>query len=90
LIVGDDVYQALDLQILQKMLPRLHGARRRLEPILSQVGKFCFDPQNGESADGAFDPLSVDPAQAKLPQSFAKIRRMTKSVRANQFASFAE
>ncbi|GEM_PF-1254397 len=78
---------SLDLQVVQKVLPRLHGARRRLEPVLCAVARFAFD---GEvSGDEVFDPEKVAGA-ARLPRSFDKLLRMTVKVRANQFASFAE
>ena len=44
-----------------------------------------------EAAGGAaFDPEAHEAGSAKLPRSFAKIQRMTRSLRANQFVSFAE
>jgi 5-methylcytosine-specific restriction protein B len=88
-VVGDDLLTALDFQVLQKMLPRLHGARRRLEPVLCELGRFCFDP-NSTRESAPFDPLADRGQSPALPRSFAKIRRMTSMLRANQFASFAE
>lgn len=92
---GNDVDEALDLQVMQKILPRLHGSRRRLEPTLCLVGRFCFDltaPKNSESKDPRtlFDPLSPPAGEPKLPLSFDKVQRMTQSLRANQFASFTD
>ena len=87
---GDsDHWRALDLQVMQKMLPRMHGARRRLEPALRELGSYAF---HGGVRDGAktFDPESKEPEAARLQTAFDKIRRMTQKVRANQFASFAE
>jgi 5-methylcytosine-specific restriction protein B len=90
-----DRESALDLQILQKILPRLHGSRRRLEPTLVALSHFCFDFTAVVAAPGSpqrmpFDPLSISPVDAKLPRSFAKLARMTKGLRANQFTSFTE
>jgi 5-methylcytosine-specific restriction protein B len=93
---GDaDPDHALDLQIMQKVLPRLHGSRRRLEPILCALGKFCFDltvelgVHTGE-VGSRFNPLASHEGEPRLPISFDKIRRMTRSLRANQFVSFTE
>lgn len=84
----DQVEVALDRLVLQKVLPRLHGTRRRLEPVLSALGQFCFtlspDPQV------RFDPENPPAGNPRLPLSFDKVRRMTRSLRANQFAGFAE
>ena len=33
--------EALDAQVLQKLLPKLHGSERRLGPVLKQLGAFC-------------------------------------------------
>ena len=90
-----DPLQALDLQVMQKVLPRLHGTRRRLEPTLAALGRFCFDPTAAASAEPsphveAFDPLLAPPERARLSLSFDKLRRMLRNLRANQFASFTE
>jgi len=78
---------ALDRVVLQKMLPRIHGARRRIEPILCALAAFCNDP-NGER-DASFDPLASHEKEPTLQHSFDKLQRMTRDVRANQFASFS-
>ena len=90
----EDVLDALDLQIMQKLLPRLHGARRRMEPVLRAIGSFCLDPiafsSEDQSVQQAFDPTAPPPRTPKLPISFDKTRRMTAILRANQFVSFTE
>jgi 5-methylcytosine-specific restriction protein B len=89
---SDDVMAALDLQIMQKVLPKLHGSRRKLEGLLCSVGKFCFSLEtDGDGGIGSrFDPEKQDTENAKLPISFDKVKRMTRSLRANQFTSFTE
>ena len=90
---GDPALEsALDLQILQKVLPRLHGSRRRLEPTLCALGQFCLElkRKTSQSSQLPFDPLAPTNLQPLLPRSFEKIRRMTRNLRANQFASFTE
>jgi len=91
----DDPEHALDLQVMQKVLPRLHGSRRRLEPTLCALGQFCFDltfepVSEDASVTDRFNPLTPPQGEPKLPISFDKIRRMTQSLRANQFVSFTE
>jgi len=72
---GDtDAHTALDLAMMQKVLPKVHGSRRRVEPVLSELGAL------------AFGAGSVP----RLPVTHHKIGRMIESVRANQFVSFAE
>jgi hypothetical protein len=84
---------ALDRQILQKILPRLHGSRRRLEATLCALALECVGPDgSSRSVDdkAPFDPMKPLPSPPSLPLSFEKIRRMVRSVRANQFTSFTE
>jgi MoxR-like ATPase len=72
---GDiDADTALDLAMMQKVLPKVHGSRRRVEPVLTELAAL---------ARGA------GPAP-RLPVTHQKIDRMIESVRANQFVSFAE
>src|SRR5690606_1624253 len=86
---------ALDAILMQKILPRLHGNRRRLEPVLEAVGAFAFYPESApEAANGApklnlLNPPGIEGAP-RLPRSFAKLRRMMANLQANQFTSFAE
>lgn len=42
-IVGQNwrLADALDAQVVQKILPKLHGSQRRLSPVLDALGKFC-------------------------------------------------
>lgn len=72
---GDtDVSTALDLAIMQKVLPKVHGSRRRVEPVLTELDALA---------------LGTGPVP-RLPITHHKIVRMVESVRANQFVSFAE
>ena len=38
---GWKLMDALDSQVLQKLLPKLHGSERRLGPVLKKLGEFC-------------------------------------------------
>ena len=84
-----DYGQVLDQVVMQKVLPRLHGSRRRLEPLLRRLASICH---TGLAGSDDFDPLAsdLDLAGAKLGVSFDKLRRMTRRIRADHFASFAE
>jgi hypothetical protein len=44
LLSGDewDFKSAMDAQILQKLLPKLHGSRNMLEPVLCTLATLCF------------------------------------------------
>jgi hypothetical protein len=86
--------QILDYQLLQKVLPRLNGSKRRLEPALQRLGRFCqdlaVDDKVKDEPNKVFMPIEQEPTSPLLPQSYDKIRRMHRLLVANQFASFAE
>jgi 5-methylcytosine-specific restriction enzyme B len=90
-----DMVSSLDRQVIQKLLPRIHGARKRVEAMLCALGQFCLDLsyESGSAHPGAaikFDPTKSDHHSPVLPLSFDKIRRMTVTLRANQFTSFTD
>lgn len=87
---ASDADHALDRIVLQKILPRLHGARRRLEAPLCALGRFCIDPAQSASAPSNKTALDLDAKQPRLPGAYAKVRRMLLALRANQFVSFTE
>lgn len=53
------VPKIVDAQILQKVLPRIHGPRKKVEPILIKLLAFCFIVHEWESATlSNFDEIS--------------------------------
>ncbi len=81
---------ALDLQVLQKVLPKFHGSVREIAEPLTAVSAWAFaGPGATLSAD--FDPLDPpEDASPVLPLTFEKTARMTRRLRANHFVSFTE
>lgn len=77
----------LDCAIVQKLLPKLHGSRKKLESVLQALWKECFaDPKVGETT-----PISKDNVGSTVYQLTAdKIQRMYEAAFANGFTSFAE
>jgi len=69
------VDEVFDLILVQKILPRLHGSRRRLEQLLVDIGNQAAGDSRGS---------------VRWPLTLAKATRMLEIVRANQFVSFAE
>lgn len=76
-----DAYEILDHIVLLKILPRIHGSRRRAEPVLKKLTEFANNPE----ADGS--PTTTAPA---LTLTAAKLIRMSRSAELNQFVSFTE
>jgi len=76
---------------MQKLLPKLHGSRRKICPILETLGGFCLE-ENGNIVKDVFEKADFDyDAQEVLyPLSLEKITRMYRGAVENGFASFAE
>lgn len=88
-----EIEDVLDRIVLQKVLPRLHGSRRRLELPLLALAHFCRDLYQ-VAEDSML--ISLKPEQCgesvipRLKLSHEKLCRMLRALRANQFASFTE
>ncbi len=76
---------AIDTAILQKLLPKLHGSRKKLVPVLTSMWKLCLNDGVTTEIDAEFSA-----ADFKYPESAEKIQRMYKAVVDNGFTSFAE
>ena len=75
----------LDAAIVQKLLPKLHGSRKKLEPALKALWGLCM--QNEHVAEAITrDNLEY----AKFPEAADKIQRMMQTALDNGFTSFAE
>lgn len=75
-------HDILDAAIIQKLLPKLHGSRKKLEPVLAQLWKLCFT----EEVHIARENVN----KAIYKESADKILRMYEAANANGFTSFAE
>jgi 5-methylcytosine-specific restriction protein B len=87
----------LDALVLQKILPKLHGSRRRLEAILIALATYCEE----RDFDAAKKPLLRDvelnsyppanqPNNVAFPLSRTKLVEMIEAVRRDQFVSFIQ
>ena len=77
---GADV--ALDQVVLLKVLPRIHGSRRRVEPLLQNLRAFTLDP------DAVGQPVADAPTTPRLPLSARKVGHMLRALEVDQFVSF--
>ncbi|MDZ4784616.1 MAG: hypothetical protein SGJ02_00935 [bacterium] len=81
----------IDIAIMQKLLPKLHGSRRKLCPVLEMLGSFCISGDVKiikdvfEKSDFDFEGSNV-----LFPLSLEKLTRMYRGAIDNGFASFAE
>jgi len=96
--LGEKDNNLLDIAIMQKLLPKLHGSRNKLTKVLPILGGFCLNNSDKVKEDyldkfvsNSFtdDDLKTD-ANVKYKLSFEKICRMYKNAIENGFASYAE
>ena len=88
----------IDIAIMQKLLPKLHGSRNKLSKVLPVLGGFCL-ADNSKIKENYLDKfvsnsltdleLKAD-TNIKYKISFEKICRMYKNAVENGFASYAE
>ncbi len=84
--MSDD--EVIDAVIIQKLLPKLHGSRNKIEKVLRALGSLCL-------VDPSFDAFLVDKYGTdqhvvKYQLSYEKLNRMYQRVLADGFTSFAE
>lgn len=84
--------EKIDIAIMQKLLPKLHGSRRKLITVLETLGNICL--LDNAVKKTYFETKEVINYQTdtniKYPLSLEKIVRMHKSLLDNGFASYAE
>ncbi len=89
--------ESLDEQILQKILPKLHGSRSRLAPLLGALATYCATGEEKYALehfpeDGAIPKRGLKDAGGaaplKFPESYKKLERMIAVLVEEQFVSF--
>jgi 5-methylcytosine-specific restriction protein B len=89
-----DWKDAFDTQLLQKILPKLSGSRRRLEDLLVRLAVFCeFGkvPPLGANMPAHLQSVPVKRIDAAVfRQSYRKLCDMLDAIRRDQFVSFIQ
>ena len=96
--LGEKEDNLLDIAIMQKLLPKIHGSRNKLSKVLPVLGGFCL--KNNELIKEKYLDMFVNntlteeilnkDSNIKYRISFEKICRMYKNAVENGFASYAE
>ncbi len=87
---------ALDIQVLQKVLPKLHGSKQKLLGPLWRLLVFAISGKSDlvPYSDQEFDKIQLLVARpgsiAVMPRSAAKLARMLRVLRSQGFVSFIE
>jgi hypothetical protein len=96
-----EIYTKIDIAIMQKLLPKLHGSRKKLVGPLETLAGFCikrkdvshpYEQNKNKTQYQQFitEKRDLEKWTIKYPISFEKIERMHKNVIENGFTSYAE
>lgn len=79
--------EAIDAAMVQKLLPKIHGSRKKVAPVLSALWQLCY---KGEAEE--IDTLEAMPEAPvfKYPLTAEKAWRMYQIAQDNGFTSYAE
>ncbi|MFB2120826.1 McrB family protein [Parapedobacter sp. 2B3] len=80
---------AIDIAIVQKLLPKLHGSKRKLSGPLAVLAKLCLH-ERAETKDVTIETKDIEADYIRFPVSFEKLRRMYQHAERDGFTSFAE
>ena len=91
----------IDIAIMQKLLPKLHGSRKKLVNPLETLAGFCLSRINNSQPEDQHknkkiyqqfisEERNLEKWQIKYSISFEKIERMLKNLIDNGFTSYAE
>ena len=83
-----DLGLAFDLQLLQKVFPKLAGNRAKLEKPLEKLLEWCNSPNSPKPIDSSVE--SDEPKTPTYSHSAAKLTRMLKTLKTTGFVSFVE
>lgn len=81
--------EILDVVIMQKLLPKLHGSRRKLEPVLKTLITLCLS-EDAKAEDYLQPKADADSSKVLYPIALEKLQRMYRGLIDNGFTSYAE
>lgn len=81
--------QAMDRQLVQKILPKFNGPQSKLDIPVRELLTLIKTGAKGVAMEWS-DVESLDPSSTKYPLAAAKLKRMAKALTLNGFANFIE
>lgn len=87
-----ELNDVIDAAVMQKLLPKVHGSRSKLDPILKALAGLCLTNRDGvdELLKEPEKIVYTDREKVRFPISLEKIIRMKKRAVQDGFTSFAE
>jgi len=83
----DNWQRYFDVQIMQKMLPKLHGSQRELGIVLEKLFKLCYV---GELNGKLWYSVNLEENDSIYPVSAKKLQKMGKTLQEKRFVSFTD
>jgi len=80
--------EVIDAAIIQKLLPKVHGSRNKIEKTLTELGCLCLADEGKKAFQVNIDHSDKYPV--KYPLSYNKLKQMHSRVLSDGFTSFAE
>jgi 5-methylcytosine-specific restriction enzyme B len=80
---------AMDAAIMQKLLPKLHGSKKKLGPVLETLIRLCLKETSRPEVAPVAEALLTE-ENARYWSSLEKLARMRKRLAEHGFTSFAE
>jgi 5-methylcytosine-specific restriction protein B len=84
----------IDSAIMQKLLPKVHGSRKKLKPVLETLGALCLNDKTSDqnTLENLLKNFDEGAAKEKVKYqlSFEKISRMYRNLLDNGFTSYSE
>ncbi|MFZ4440182.1 MAG: McrB family protein [Syntrophales bacterium] len=84
-----ELKETLDIQILQKILPKFHGTQAKLEEPLGKLLAFCKG-KDTDSYESSLPESEEIPEDAPFPRSAQKLTRMIRNLQIQGYTSFIE
>lgn len=83
------IHEALDWQMIQKILPKFNGSQNRLDVPIREVLEFLITGKLGVAME--LDTVSkLEPNDSKYPRTTKKLKHMSLMLTINGFANFIE
>jgi len=92
--IGNDneiIYDAIDVQICQKILPKINGSFGKLdEPLRKLIAFMQYNDPSQYEIINVESISSIEPSKTMYPESISKLCRLYNNLVNNGFASFLE
>jgi len=89
LIDSFDLDEAVDIQIIQKILPKFHGTQAKLEEPLGKLLIFCHG-DDGIPDESYLEKAAAYDEDARFPRSAQKLASMIRNLNIQGYTSFIE